>query len=182
MDRWEIEFLKAMRGLTILYNRACTEELLGIYRMVLKPLSVEELIKAVEIWVNDSKNVFFPLPAQLKVLVQPERDTEGEAGLIADRMWAACSYGTDIVGTERAKNFIGEFGWAVVQNAGSWDTFNRSVTDMEQAPSLKAQWRRSVFEMMQKKKIGLPLVVHKLKDSSEELKSLGVIMKSIEGN
>lgn len=175
---WEVEFLKAMRGLTLLYNKAWSEDLAEIYRTILRPLTVPQLIRAIELWVNDPKNVFFPLPAQLKALVMPQ-DTEGEAGLIAARIWKACSYGTDTLNETRAKNFIdSDVGWAVVQNSGGWSSFQGSVQNLSQGPILQAQWRGAILEMMQKKKRGEDLTP-RLTLHNKDLKSLGVTMKSI---
>lgn len=155
MDQWEIEFLKAMKGLSLLYGKTMIPELLEIYRMVLKPLSVEEFILAISRWVEDPSHVFFPLPAQLKAMVDTPI-SEGEASLIAERIWTSLSrYGTDRHGTERAQDFINsEFGWAIVENSGGWESISRSVRSLDDGPILKAQWRKSIFELMAKYRRG----------------------------
>lgn len=147
MNLWEIEFLKAMRGLSLMYGKECPREILDLYRTILHDLSVEQLIEAVALWIEDPKHVFFPLPAQLKEMVQPRTDTVGDAALIADRLWTAlCRYSSDVEGEKKAKAFINsESGWGVVENQGGWSSFLRTNNISEaDVTTLKAQWRTAI--------------------------------------
>lgn len=153
METWEIEFLKAMKGLTIMYGKECPRELLALYEKVLKPLTVEQLVMAVALWIEDPKHVWFPLPAQLKAMVIIPPDREAEAALIVDRMCSAqSSYGVDSVGTERAQNKIGEVGWAVIEAKGGWQRFWNDLQKEGVDGTIRSQLRKSVMGMMDQQK------------------------------
>ena len=182
------EILKVLSVFCTIHSKPITESLIQVWDLILSELTPEELALAAKDYATGSQCEFFPNPGQLYRLARPEVNTEGEATLIAERLWSACSYGTDPIGETRAKTFINsEFGWAVVQNNGGWYTFNTSVTDMEQGPILKSQWRKAIVEMMGKKKRGESLVPRldpdsiRLKQSAQDiLKTLGITMKTIE--
>lgn len=172
------DIVTLLKGFCDAYEKPMTEPLINIWATVLGDLSPEELSRASKEYLRGPNCAFFPKPGQIYQLARPDQ-SEGEASLIADRIWAACSYGTDSVGTERAKTFIGELGWAVVENHGGWSSFNRSVTSIDQGPILKAQWRKSVSEMMLKKKRGEP-ITQQLTNDGISLKTLGVDLKTLE--
>jgi hypothetical protein len=167
-----------LKGLTEIYDKVVSDELIEIWVSILKDLTPEELAKGVHAYVIGN-HPFFPKPGQIYVLARPQIDTDQEASLIADRIFSSIrSYGTDPLGTERARNKIGELGWQYIQNEAGWDSFSRSIKSEDDIPILKAQVRRSLMGLIERKKkdIDQPVAIG---EPVRTLESLGIQMKQL---
>ncbi len=154
MNQWAIEFTKAMKGLTVMYGKQCTPEMLELYETILRPLTVEQLVLAVRLWIEDPKHVFFPLPAQLKSMVVIKMDPENEAAMVVEQIcYAQASYGTDSIGMERARKKIGELGWSLIEMKGGWNRFWHELQEGVDG-TIKSQLRKALIGLMDQKKQG----------------------------
>lgn len=142
------------------YEKQMTEALLQIWNTVLEELTSEELASASKAYLKSPECPFFPKPGQIYLLARPNH-TEADSQLISERIWIALTrYGPDSLGEQRAKNFIAsDVGWALIENQGGWYSFykNNNV-DIDSAPTLKSQWRKSISSLEHKKQRGESLV------------------------
>lgn len=170
------DILLAMKGLSEIYERKITDDLMSIWQSVLKDLSQEELAKGVEAYVLDPSRDFFPKPGQIYALARPQGNKEEEAALITDRIFACLSsHGKDDYGTKRAREKIGELGWMYIEQTGGWSKFGLEL-DNGDVPTMKSQARKSIMGLIQRKISDMSLPEQK----PRSLKSLGIEMKQLE--
>jgi hypothetical protein len=171
------DILLALKVLSVSYNKVIDDDTYLVWEAVLRDLTPLEIDKAVMAYSRDPENSFFPPPGKIYGLARPQGDKEEEASLIADRIFAALrAYGTDTLGTDRAHMKIGDLGWTYIENQGGWPTFVGSVRSDDDVPILKAQCRRSIMGLIQRKRSDIPL----LPDTQPvTLKSLGLEMRQL---
>lgn len=110
-------------NLSVFYGKYdLTKEQISTYISVLENHFKKDFnvfVGALENYSKDSKNKFFPAPANLTQYINPETSPDAQANEIASKIRQAIS---DIgyVSPTRAKLFIGEIGWQVVQRSGGW--------------------------------------------------------------
>jgi hypothetical protein len=168
-----------LHGLARIFDQVVDAQLTAIWLTVLGELSDEELVAAVKLYCIDAESKFFPKPGQIYRLARPEFDTKEEAAIIADNIFAALrAYGTDSVGTERARLKIGEIGWNWIANSGGWDTFVNRGIEEEQVPVLQSQCRLAILGFLFKRKYDKESLQNETKVRS--LKDFGLTIKSID--
>lgn len=105
------------------YNRGAplSDQVLLMYASDLSDLEPKKCIAAYEQYRRSPANKTFPLPAQIRALVNPEEfvTVEAKAREIAARICAAVPKFGWNNGSE-ARAFIGPEGWDVVQRQGGW--------------------------------------------------------------
>lgn len=103
------------------YGKAVTKEVIAMMVLDLEDLSVAAVLEAFNAYRRDPRNRFFPLPAQVRELINPTPTPEQIAREAVSRVQEAISrFG--YCNSEQAKSFIGELGWGVVKSYGGWSS------------------------------------------------------------
>lgn len=135
-----------------------TKEQITIYISVLDDKFKKTFIdykNSIQSYCADSKNKFFPAPANLSAYLNPEINDDAQAVSIAAKVIEAVSkFGW--CNSQSAKNYIGDIGWAAVTAFGGWQhvcenlglkiqlsTFNAQVRDI-----IKAEVQKSKFKII----------------------------------
>lgn len=101
------------------YSRELQREVVSMMVDDLADLSFDAVEAAYQAYRRDPKNRAFPLPAQIRDIVDPEPTPEVEARDIASAIQGAIvKYGYSNEGL--ARQYIGPEGWDVVQRWGGW--------------------------------------------------------------
>lgn len=110
-------------NLSIFYGKFdLTKEQISTYISVLENHFKKDfnvLSGALENYSKDSKNKFFPAPANLTQYLNPESSPDSLSNEIASKIRQAISE-IGYVSPSRAKLFVGDIGWQVVQRSGGW--------------------------------------------------------------
>lgn len=101
------------------YGRALSEPVLEMYYEDLCDLPTDQVAAAYKTYRRDPKNKTFPLPAQIRDLVDPSPTPEADARAVSGRISEAIVRFGHSNGNE-AKLFIGQVGWDIVQSWGGW--------------------------------------------------------------
>lgn len=131
------EIKKLLVGLAEYYGITLTPTRLAMYAEDLEDLDISLIAGAIKNIRRNPNQKFFPLPAAIREEIQGnQRDEAVEA---ANRIVQAMGkYG--YTNPERARSFIGELGWRVVEREGGWQALCERTTN-DDLPTLKAQWR-----------------------------------------
>lgn len=152
LDKYQriAEFLTRL----LLYYREppLPQEVFDIYIEDLAELSLEDLQVAIQIYRSNPKHFKFPLPSQLKALVQLS-DDEQARDAVARIISALGSYGGGD-NTRIARKHIGLLGWALVNATGGWIEVSRMT--YQDLDNQQARWREHAKVLLAKKKIGIP--------------------------
>lgn len=133
----EIKML--LNGLAEYYRTNLTAAQLAMYSEDLEDLTMDQIASAIKKIRMDKSEKFFPLPARIRELAIPGVDEDGEAREAAAAIVTAMiRFGSP--NADRARAFMGEVAWAVVQMEGGWSHLCSTVQNDELA-ILKAQWR-----------------------------------------
>jgi hypothetical protein len=136
--------VESLYALAALYDYEVPEEIIPIWQAALSDLTIEELNLAIKLYVL-SNQPFFPKPGQLYSLIKNPFEVKTQASNIADSIFTSVRlYGSDKVGTARARLKIGDIGWQYILNNGGWELFIESVSSEEVVPTMKAQARISI--------------------------------------
>lgn len=101
------------------YNRTLSEPVLNMYAEDLEDLDPRAVVQAYKAWRQNPKNTQFPLPAQIRGLINPEIDEDVIAKTAASRIIEAVArFGW--CNSQDARAHIGELGWSVVSRFGGW--------------------------------------------------------------
>lgn len=101
------------------YGREIAKETLSMMLDDLDDLDFSRVIAALAQYRRDAKNRMFPLPAQIRAMINPEVDADAAAKEIAARIAGAIvKFGYN--NSSEAKFYIGDIGWSVVQRFGGW--------------------------------------------------------------
>lgn len=123
------------------YDRQLSPDTLAMYADDLSDLDPAACIDAYNRWRKNSANKTFPLPAQIRELVNPEQyvSVEALAREVAGRIIGAVTkYGWN--NAKEAQVFIGREGWEVVKRNGGWMQLCQTTTTKSQT-FLQAQLR-----------------------------------------
>lgn len=137
--------------LASLYDKELTKDAIKLYVSILNQVSYPEIKKAVQLWVADSSNKRFPLPAELLSMV---RNTDEE---IAQETAAKVKVAVNKYGAcypemlARAKNYIGEIGWQLVEEEGGWHHLTTASINLEIA---EHSWKKKIKLILKNNKIG----------------------------
>ena len=108
------------------YNRTLSKPLLNMYLEDLEDLPPAAILEAYRAWRRNAKNTQFPLPAQIRNMIQPEVDDDSLAKDAASRILeAVVKFGWN--NPTEAKAYVGDLAWAVVVRFGGWDYVSRNM-------------------------------------------------------
>lgn len=124
------------------YGRQLSETVLKMYAKDLADLDPGEVVAAYDLYRHNPANRQFPLPAQIRELINPEEfiSAEAQAREIAAR----------IIGTVKmfgwnnavaAEKFIGPIGWQAIQRRGGWADLCQNLGENLSETTLQAQMR-----------------------------------------
>jgi len=136
------------------YDKILSKSQLTMYSAHLQDLTTEELQAACSTYTRDPNNKFFPLPAMLRQLIRPVLIGDDEnAREAAGRILASVSkFGH--TNTERAREYVGDLGWAVVARQGGWLNVCTMLTE-DNVGMLQAQWRELAISLQRRARAGL---------------------------
>jgi hypothetical protein len=89
-------------------------------------------------------------------------------------------YGCDEFNTQRAKDYVGEIGWMIVQRQGGW---HRLIQDPEiKLQVAQAQWKNIALTIIKNDRLGIqekaPLLPS-TEAKNKQIESMGAIIQSI---
>lgn len=163
------------------YGRPISEPVLRMYAEDLEGLDPRAVVKAYRQYRRNPKHTQFPLPAQIRSLIEPAQDDDSAARDAASRIIGAVrKHG--YTQPQEAHAFIGEVGWSVVSRLGGWVALCQSMNDRD-VPTLTAQFRDLATSVIKRTRMGQGDVPPAL--PAPEFKSLesfaGKLVKRIEG-
>lgn len=123
------------------YSRQLSETVLAMYAADLEDLEPDKVCAGYQQYRRNPQNRTFPLPAQIRELVNPEEfvAVETQAREIAARIMGAIpKFGW--ANPKEAQSYIGPHGWALVDRAGGWRYLCEN-TQARQVPMMIAQFR-----------------------------------------
>lgn len=129
----------------VYYNRDLTPGVLTMMVEDLSDLDFDAVSDAYLKYRRSPKNKTFPLPAQIRELVEPVADDESEARDAVEKIKLAISKFGYPHGT-LAKDFIGEIGWSIVNGLGGWLSVCES--DFTYNPAMIAQARTRAMDLV----------------------------------
>lgn len=143
-----------MYSLAAATGTSLTKEAVMGYYNVLKKYDMSQVISAMELLMTElTPGQRFPVPRQIIEKFQPVKDEDSEAREAAGRIVAAVSrFGWP--NPERAKEYVGELGWAVVERQGGWVTVCEVLTP-ENVGQMQAQWRDLAKSVQKRTKMGI---------------------------
>lgn len=135
-------------GLAKYYREQMDDERLSMFAEDLSDLSIEELAIA----IKQAKHTItkMPFPSQLRAFVgRAQISNEDQAQLISTDILAAISkFG--YTNQEKAKEFLGDLGWGVVQRQGGWSNLC-SLVDDQNFTTFRAQLRGIALSFLNNK-------------------------------
>lgn len=102
------------------YGRTLSPQVLAMYVEDLEDLPPADVIATYKAWRRNPKNTQFPLPAQIRGIIQPEVDPDSAAREIASRIVGAiskCGWSQP----KAAQEYMGDIGWEIVRRNGGWE-------------------------------------------------------------
>jgi hypothetical protein len=135
------------------YGKDLIEPVLEMYVDDLSDLPEAEVIEAYRTYRRNPKNRAFPLPAQIREIIEPEVSPEGMANEAISRIQEAITRFGYARGGE-AQLFIGSLGWAVVKRFGGWENLCRHHGVEIQPGTFFAQARTMALSQMEFAKVG----------------------------
>ena len=135
-------FLGELTALSMAFPKApdfTDKSIARMFWLVLGEIPLKDFLKGCKHALNTQQ--WFPPPATLKRFCIDIYDTDEDIGLdIANRIENAIgTYG--YMNHKGAKGYIGERGWAVVEQLGGWVRVC-DIQSFDQMPSLRANWRK----------------------------------------
>lgn len=163
------------------YGRQISETVLAMYASDLEDLPADKVCDAYVRYRRNPANKTFPLPAQIRELVNPEEfvSVETQAREVAARIVGAISrYGW--ANAKEAQAFIGPEGWDLVKRSGGWSYLCENTGVSIQPTTLQAQLRDQLEGTF---RYGLKAVERSLeiapRESNPQLESASEILKRI---
>lgn len=124
------------------YGRQLSEPVLRMYTADLSDLPPHKVLAGYAQYRRNPANRTFPLPAQIRELVNPEEfvAVEAQAREIAARVVGAVpKFGWNNV--RGARSYIGEIGWGIVERQGGWQHICENLGTRMNATTFQAQVR-----------------------------------------
>lgn len=139
--------------LSELYGRQLSTGAIILMSDALHDLDCQKVIAALTRYAADPTSRSFPLPGQIRHLVAPNpSDTENALEAVNRIIEGMAKYGW--TQPDRAKQFIGDLGWLVVQREGGWQRVCETSNN-DNLPTLKAQWRELAKALTVRSKAGV---------------------------
>lgn len=149
--------------LSEVYNRSLSEAAISFLADSLMDLDGQKVITAMKSCISNPETKGFPMPGQIRAMVSPQVSNEQLAVEASNKIVEAMSkFG--YTQPEKARAFMGEIAWEVVQREGGWQSLCERTTN-DELPILKAQWRSlaAVVSIRQKQDhVALPSADRKL--------------------
>lgn len=149
--------LLEMIALTFAYynhGQNVQNEVLKMYADDLADLPIEKCIEAYKVYRRNPKNTRFPLPANIREIINPTANTRDLAINAANRVILAVSkFGWANPGD--AKAFIGDAAWGHVERSGGWQYLCENLGVTIQQTTFMAQCRDSIASDLNLKNIGI---------------------------
>lgn len=134
------------------YGQKLDPTVIAMYAEDLVDLPIEQVRDALLQIRRDPKITRFPLPAVIRDRIQPADTVEADARDAASRIVAAISrFGWP--NGERARGYVGELGWLVVERQGGWQNLCQAV-ETDDIGILQAQWRELAVSLIKRAKAG----------------------------
>ncbi len=148
MTPQETQQLKALLVATALYyEHALPDEVLKMYVEDLVDLPYARVAIALKEVRRDPKIFRCPKPADIRARIEPPDTAEAQAVVVANRIIEATGkYG--YTNLERAKEFIGSLGWAVVAASGGWLRVCEQLNPSNLG-TMRAQWTKLALSIRQ---------------------------------
>lgn len=115
-------FGKTLTAVAFLYGHEFPKERASMFITALCdfiPATLDEYLKALRRYTEDSKNRNFPNPSQLRPYLRPELSIEAKANEAAYRIRSAITKFGWAQPIE-AKEYMGDLGWTIVERSGGW--------------------------------------------------------------
>lgn len=162
------------------YGKTLSAPLLNMYIEDLEGLDPDAVIAAYKHYRRNPKNTHFPLPAQIRAMVQPEVDPESLARAIAERIIGAIpKFG--YMQSAEARAYIGEVGWGIVQRQGGWSYLCGVDAPKLNPQTLQAQIRDAAKSALQYSREAMEraLELPGKDDKPRELTSAGDVLSKL---
>lgn len=158
-----------LNGMAEYFRTTLTPTQLAMYAEDLEDIDLNLLGEGLKRIRRNPKHAFFPLPAAIREeIFGSHRD---EALECSNRLVEAISkYGW--CNPARARNFIGELGWRIVEREGGWENICRSVQSYDELGMRKAQWRELAAATLRRGERGADQTAPKLVDASHVVRTL----------
>lgn len=115
----KLEISKLWFATAKLYDKVLDQDMLNLLTLDVDDLNAQDVINALNIYRKDKKNKFWPKASDVRELVIPSFSDESIGRDTSARIIAAiphCGYDNGLL----AKDYIGEFGWNIVNRLGGW--------------------------------------------------------------
>lgn len=139
------DLARAIAATSSYYGREIKPEVLSMMCDDLEDLDTEMVINAYSAYRRNPKNRQFPLPAQIREIVNPTDyiTPEAKAAETAARIVAAVpKFG--YTNPSEARSFIGEEGWQAIQRQGGWMFICENLGINIQLSAFQAQIRNQL--------------------------------------
>ena len=122
------------------YGKTISKAVISMMVSDLSDLDASRVLESYQNYRRDGKNRFFPLPAQIRELVNFEISPEDKGREVASRVQSAVTkFGYS--NPEDAKEYIGEVGWHCVNRFGGWGYVCENLGTNLQVLTFQAQVR-----------------------------------------
>lgn len=142
-----IEVIKTLIAFSEIYGRQFSKDSISLMANALMDLDGKRVLDALNKYMEDPKSRTFPMPGQIRDLVNPGVREEDVVNMAVARICEAMSkFGS--YNHEQAKAYVGELGWEIVKRDGGW--LDICCTDSSDMSIRKSQWRKigeSVYRM-----------------------------------
>lgn len=142
MSPQERQALKALIIATsAYYGQQLADNVIGLYVEDLADLEFGKVVAAVKEIRRDPKTTRFPLPALIRARILPMATSDEDRAVEAATRIAAAVRMYGWTNEDRAKLYVGELGWRVVEIDGGWQNVCETLTQ-DNLGTYRAQWRQ----------------------------------------
>jgi hypothetical protein len=135
------------------YNQNLTINQLNAYSDDVKGIHPKLLKHAFELYRRDPANQFMPRPNQILKYINKESSPESAANEVVGRInYAISRFGYP--SPEKAKEYIGELGWLLVERDGGWEEVCRN-SDLKTKGIRDAQLRDRALAIIERSSLGI---------------------------
>jgi hypothetical protein len=138
---------KLLLAMARYYGQEIEDDALLLHVEDLADLPFQRVVLAMKEVRRDPKTTRLPLPAVIRARIEPSRSDEGLAIEAASRITSAVSrYGW--TNESRARGYVGELGWLVVELNGGWLSICETLT-ADNLGTFRAQFRQLALSQLQ---------------------------------
>jgi len=174
------QLARAIKATATYYGRTLEPEVLSMMCDDLMDLPVEKVVAGYAQYRRSPANKFFPLPAQIRELVNPEEfvSVEAQAREIAARIVGAVTkFGWN--NAKEAQVYIGPIGWNAVTRQGGWMNLCQNMGASINPTTFQAQLRDQLEGSIRYGEAAIEQNIFKLPESNKPkgLQSFGEIFE-----